>query len=438
MTGIIAAAGISAAAGLAGAGMQMIGKSGSGGTSNTSQQSQLPGWVNSDAMNNLDLANQTANQLMGPYTGQRVASMTPEQQALIQQLYGNVGSTNAAFQQAGATTNQLMGYTPQTVTPQMLASTNLQPYMNPYTQSVINPSMQLLAQQNQQGLNSIGNSAIGAKAFGGSRQGVAEGAQNAQSNLLAGQLGAQLYGQDFTQAQAAATGDINRDFSGQQFNSQMGLQGAQFQGQMAQQLAGLSQAQQTNYLQGIQAAMSGQGLLQQQNQQELTAQQQLYAEQRQQPLDVLAIRQNALSQSPYGQTSYGTAPGPSTNPALTGLGTAATTAGLLGQFGMFNKSPSGYTTNDQMRATDAEIGLWSNYGNTQLSDRRLKTDIRKIGRDKPTGLDLYAYRYKGDPKSYKKVVGPMAQDVQKKYPDAVVKVGPYLGIKTNFLSGMAA
>ena len=436
MTGIIAAAGISAAAGLAGAGMQMIGKSGSGGISNTSQQSQLPGWVNSDAMNNLDLANQTANQLMGPYTGQRVASMTPEQQALIQQLYGNVGSTNAAFQQAGATTNQLMGYNPSTVTPQMLASTNLQPYMNPYTQSVINPSMQLLAQQNQQGLNSIGNNAIGAKAFGGSRQGVAEGAQNAQSNLLAGQLGAQLYGQNFTQAQAAATGDINRDFSGQQFNSQMGLQGAQFQGQMAQQLAGLSQAQQTNYLQGIQAAMSGQGLLQQQNQQELTAQQQLYAEQRQQPLDVLAIRQNALSQSPYGQTAYGTAPGPSTNPLLTGFGTAATTAGLLGQFGMFNKSPT--NTSGYSYPSPAQNAMYPELGPSYLSDRRLKTDIRKVGVEGRTGLPLYSYRYKGDPKSYQKVVGPMAQDVQKKYPEAVVKVGPYLGIKTNFLSGMAA
>ena len=83
--------------------------------------------------------------------------------------------------------------------------------------------------------------------------------------------------------------------------------------------------------------MGGQGLLQQQSQQQLDAARQLYMEQRQQPLDVLGIRQNALSVSPYGQTSYSSGPGPSSNPMLAGLGTAATTAGLLGQFGMFNK-----------------------------------------------------------------------------------------------------
>jgi hypothetical protein len=434
MSGIIAAAGITAAAGLAGG---MLSKSGSGGTSNTSQQTQLPGWVNSDAMNNLDLANQTANQLMGPYTGQRVAQMTPEQQALIQQLYGNVGSTNAGFGQAGATTNQLMGYTPGTVTPGMLANTNLQPYMNPYSSMVINPAMQQMEAARKQGLMQIGDQATQSKAFGGSRQGIAEGVQNAASELQRGQFVGGMLGQDFAQAQAAATGDINRDFTGQQFNVNSGLQGAQFRGQMAQQLGGLSQAQQMNFLQGIQAAMGGQGMLQQQSQQELDAQRQLYGEQRQQPLDVLAIRQNALSQSPYGQTSYGTAPGPSSNPMLTGLGTAATTAGLLGQFGMFNKSPTS-NPNAYSYPSPAQSAMYPELGPLTLSDRRLKTDIRKIGRDRATDLDLYAYRYKGDPKSYKKVVGPMAQDVAKKYPEAVVKVGPYLGIKTNFLSGMAA
>jgi hypothetical protein len=44
------------------------------------------------------------------------------------------------------------------------------------------------------------------------------------------------------------------------------------------------------------------------------------------------------------------------------------------------------------------------------SDRHLKTDIQKVGTHPPTGLDLYSYRYKGDPKSYPKVTGPMAED----------------------------
>ncbi|HYX04003.1 MAG TPA: tail fiber domain-containing protein, partial [Reyranella sp.] len=48
-----------------------------------------------------------------------------------------------------------------------------------------------------------------------------------------------------------------------------------------------------------------------------------------------------------------------------------------------------------------------------LSDRRAKTDIQHAGHD-DSGLPLYAYRYKGDPKTYPKVVGPMYQDVKKR------------------------
>ncbi len=58
-----------------------------------------------------------------------------------------------------------------------------------------------------------------------------------------------------------------------------------------------------------------------------------------------------------------------------------------------------------------------------FSDRRDKTDIQKLGTDPALDLPMYAYRYKGDPKGYPKIVGPMAQDVEKKYPSAVHEVG---------------
>jgi hypothetical protein len=45
------------------------------------------------------------------------------------------------------------------------------------------------------------------------------------------------------------------------------------------------------------------------------------------------------------------------------------------------------------------------------SDRGDKTDVSRLGLDPLTGLPMYAYRYKGDPKTYPKVVGPMAQDI---------------------------
>ena len=57
------------------------------------------------------------------------------------------------------------------------------------------------------------------------------------------------------------------------------------------------------------------------------------------------------------------------------------------------------------------------------SDRHLKTDIIKIGVHAPTGLPLYSYRYKGDPKSYPKVTGPMAEDAMQVAPHAVKTLG---------------
>lgn len=67
-----------------------------------------------------------------------------------------------------------------------------------------------------------------------------------------------------------------------------------------------------------------------------------------------------------------------------------------------------------------------------ISDKEEKTDIRPLGKDNDTGLPMYAFRYKGDPKSYPKVVGPMAQDVERQSPGSTVKVGKSLAIRHGF------
>jgi len=56
-------------------------------------------------------------------------------------------------------------------------------------------------------------------------------------------------------------------------------------------------------------------------------------------------------------------------------------------------------------------------GNPALSDRRAKTDIRPVGR--LMGHKLYEYRYRGSFDDGRKHVGVMAQEAEKKRPDAV-------------------
>jgi hypothetical protein len=61
----------------------------------------------------------------------------------------------------------------------------------------------------------------------------------------------------------------------------------------------------------------------------------------------------------------------------------------------------------------AGLGAWAK------SDIRLKDNIEKVGVDPNTGLNLYHFNYKDDPDT--RWLGVMADEVEKDYPDAVVR-----------------
>ena len=105
------------------------------------------------------------------------------------------------------------------------------------------------------------------------------------------------------------------------------------------------------------------------------------------------------------------------------LGTLESSLGMTPH----DTSTSGQTTQQTTTPTDwADIiskGAGAAANVFAMSDKTMKTDITKLGKDPKTGLEMHAFRYKGDPKSYPKVVGPMAQDVQKIAPEAVTPMG---------------
>lgn len=73
-------------------------------------------------------------------------------------------------------------------------------------------------------------------------------------------------------------------------------------------------------------------------------------------------------------------------------------------------------------------------GKTLLSDEREKTDVQKLGKDPQTGVEMAAYRYKDDPKTYPKVIGPAsAQQVERVMPGATANVGGKKVIKGSAL-----
>ena len=127
---------------------------------------------------------------------------------------------------------------------------NVGAYANPYTSAVIDRTQQDIERQRQMAMNTLGAQATAANAFGGSRQGVAEGVMAGEYGRMAGDMAAQQRQQNYSQALQAAMADRQARLGAA---SQLGGLGQQaFQtGQTIQQ-----QQQQAGLLQqGIQQAL---------------------------------------------------------------------------------------------------------------------------------------------------------------------------------------
>jgi hypothetical protein len=299
-------------------------------------------------------------------------------------------------------------------------------YMNPFIQNVEDAALSRLQGATQTAVNRIGDQAVQARAFGGSRQGIAEGVALGEAARSAGELSANLRSQGFNQAAQLLQADQQRAMQAQLANQQAGLTASQvnaqqmLQSQQLNQQAGLQGAQQrlaaANQLAGLStdfqrsrqldaALLENIGAQRQAMQQ--SALDEAYArfqEQQNYPIEMLNLRLGATSATPYSTTQSGTQFVPRGNSFLQGLGTVGSAASGIA-------------------ALAPLLGF---------SDERMKTDIEKVGRDKETGLNMYAYRYKGDPKTYPKVVGPMAQDVEKKYPEQVREVAGRKAVNLGF------
>jgi Chaperone of endosialidase len=385
----------------------MGGSSGSSTTNQSSvQQQQLPPWVNQAAEQNYAFAQNVANRPLQQYQGQQVADVGNQMQQAwdLAANSGNAGGPQYQEAEAGYLGN--LGSAAPTVTPQTVAGTNLQPYMNPYTQSVINTTLPLMQQQLNLAKQGIGDQATQANAFGGSRQGVEAGVADSQGALNMANMAAGLNQANFGQAQTAATGDVTRDLTAQQSNQAANLTQEQVGNQAASGLTALGQQAQTNQARQFSELTTAGALEQQQAQNEINANMNQYNQAWNYPTTQMSTLLSALGMTPYGQTSVGQSSGTTTTNytpdlAMTALGGLQTLGGLF-------SAPAG--------GTSAISGLLA------LSDSDLKTDIARVDTH-PSGLPIYSYRYKGDPKSYPKVVGPMAEDVMKVAPHAVRPMG---------------
>ena len=145
-----------------------------------------------------------------------IAAEYANQAAQFQPYY--TGGVNAGMSnQFGA-----VGYTPTAATAAQSNMGNIGQYMNPYTNQVITNNLSDIESARQAAVQQMGEAATRAKAYGGSRQGVAEAATNRAYADKAAQMSAQLRQQGFDTSANLMQQDLARQ---QQANLQTAAQG---------------------------------------------------------------------------------------------------------------------------------------------------------------------------------------------------------------------
>jgi hypothetical protein len=382
---------------------------GGGGGKQTTTESktiQLPAWVDKASQANYQQAQQVANRPYDAYGGETVAGLDP----LYYQARNALTSMDdmmAAYGNAGNALQGILGYNPQdinapTLRAGQLSETDLAPYLNPYTNEVEQRAIANMERTGQGQQNQLASDATQKGAFGGSRQAMQQAIQGAETARGVGDLSAQLRKQGYDAATANALADIKARqeadtqtgtwrMTAQQESEKNRLQAQQNKTQAAQQLTSTADQYQKAQQNQIMMALGLGQISQEQAQREMDDLAGKWQKERDYPLEQLNILMSALGMSPYGHTETGTS-------------TTKSSGGGGGLGGLLSGG----------------MGLLQAFAG--MSDRTEKTDIKKIGRDEGLDVPLYAYRYKGDPKTYPKVVGPMAQDLEKKHPQLVRKV----------------
>jgi hypothetical protein len=240
----------------------------------TTSTSSIDPQIKSAFLSNFEQAKNVAGALpVQQFAGYNPLQLAGEEALVNTSLAGpGIAGTDLAAQMAA--TNSL--YQPSVLKAQqtnlgMSGPGSIASYMNPYTESVRKNALADLESSRQMAVQQTGERAAAAKAFGGSRQAVAESLTNAGFAKQSGDLGTRLNEQAFNQAMALQQADIGRMSAADLANQQAGMQGAQLRLAGTGQLGSLAAQQQALRLGGAQNVMAAGSARQAQEQQRMDA-----------------------------------------------------------------------------------------------------------------------------------------------------------------------
>ena len=288
--------------------------------------------------------------------------LVPEMNQGQLQALGAMGQDYNISQPYYQIAGQQMQSAMQGYNPENFAS-GVNAYMSPYLNTAMQSTSNQLQNMNAQQWAKMQGNAISSGAFGGDRAGIGLSELANQQNLASGQVLGQMANQGYQNASSNYLNSLQNRMSGAQNYGQMG---------------GMAQA---SALQGDQALMSGSAIPYAIQQAKDASDYQLFSQRQAYPFQTLGFYGNLATGlgGNMGGTSTTTGPGPNSFSQILGLGTT-----LLG-----------------------------------LSDERTKENVKHVGKTFD-GQPIYKFNYKGNDEPR---MGLMAQDVEKKHPDAVHDIG---------------
>ena len=307
----------------------------------------------------MDTAKALAEQKLTLPQYQLAGFTTPEQDAFLKAQQGiggyvpyinlagqgiQAGAAGVAQGQAGIAQGQAATQAAQNLLGGISGAptqTQLDPYLNPFQQQVIDQTMQELDRRGATAEQNLAGQAQQAGAFGGSRFGVQgaelqRGLQDARGEALT-QLNQQNYAQAMQGFQnqmerqrlaGMGIGALGQQYGG--FGGQLAGMGTQLAG-FGQQYAGLGAQAQAQAGQDVQSLLGIGGMQRQREQQTLDMQRQNALQAMYEPYQRLGFYGDILSQAPTSQQVISTATAPNVSPWQQAIGTGiGAMAGIAG------------------------------------------------------------------------------------------------------------
>jgi hypothetical protein len=325
-----------------------------------------------------------------PFSGQGVAPVNTQQ-------YAGIGGINNAANFASPSIETALNYLQSSANP--LTTGQIQQYENPYTQSVVNATQNQFNNSNAQQQQQFLSSQASQGALGGS--GTARG-----QAILSGQ---QQLSEAPTIAGLENTG----------YNNAVQVAMNQFQQNpqaAATALGNTAVAGQNAALTGAGAQITAGSLEQNTQQAQDTFNYQQWLQQLAYPFQTTGWETGqigSIGPDLGGSTTY---PSPSVLGQIAGLGLSS--GAILGGTGAFGAT--GY--------------LNPSYSGSIFSDERLKEGIKEVGKTHD-GQKIYRFRYRGEPEWH---LGLLAQEVEKKHPEAVTESGGFRMVHVKKATDLAA